>query len=441
MKISIFSYNFHPEPTGIPAYNTAMARWLADKGQWDVVFHTGIPHYPWWKVHPAYAGKDFRQGRSNERYEGIEVRRVPHYVPNLPLTGFKRMLLDATWIWSTFWDSVRLRNRPDVILVIAPPFLSALLGLLLGLIWRRPVVYHVQDLQIDAAMDLHMINRPLGKILMWIERILLRKLDQVTTISGAMKRRIEEKTRLKRPVTLFPNWSDLSAIKPHQGSNAFRESWGVSESDTVVLYSGSLGRKQGLEFLLEAFARMPEQDHVHFLIAGEGPERVALESQAKALNLQSRLRFIPLAPLAQLAEFLSAADIHCIPQLRAAADLVLPSKLTNILGVARPVLATADAGTELARVVADAGCGLVVEPESPMALVQGLTHLISRPALRASMGAAGRRYAEKHIDMDQVLMRFSNQLEHISASHRGSRLQKTLRPGWSPSLPLRQASL
>ncbi len=412
MRFGIFSYNFHPEPTGIPAYNTGMARWLAGHG-WEVVMHTGIPHYPWWRIHPDYAGRDFHRGRANEVLDGVEVRRVPHYIPSMPVTGGKRIRLDASWILSTCLDCLRIRKRPDAIVMIAPPFLGGLLGVLLGVLWRCPVLYHVQDLQIDAALDLGMLPPRLGRVMLWCERLVLRHADQVTTISEAMRRRLEAKTRLPRPVALFPNWTDTTAIRPHQGANAYREQLGLGDDDVLVLYSGNLGRKQGLEFLLDAFAKLPADPKLHFLIAGDGAERQALEARARELGLIPRLRFMSLAPAERLSEFLGAGDVHCIPQRRAAADLVLPSKLTNILAAGRAFVATAEAHTDLGQVVAASGGGLLCAPEDATALAGQLGSLIADGAQRRRLGERGRAYAVEHLGIDRILMEYAQLVEKL----------------------------
>jgi colanic acid biosynthesis glycosyl transferase WcaI len=417
MKLRIFSYNFHPEPTGIPAYNTAMARWLAAHG-WQVVMHTGIPHYPWWKIHPDYADRDFRMGRANERLHGVEVRRVPHYVPAPPVTGRKRIMLDATWILATMRDCLRVRARPDAVMMIAPPFLGGLLGVALGICWRCPVIYHVQDLQIDAALDLGMIPRRLGQFMLVIERLVLRRVDQVTAISEAMRRRLIAKAPMRRPVALFPNWTDIDEIRPQTGTNAYRDELGLGPSDVLVVYSGNLGRKQGLDVLLDAFALMPADQRVHFLIAGDGAERAGLVARARDLGLLPRLRFASLVPAERLSEFLGAGDVHCIPQRRAAADLVLPSKLTNILAAGRAFVATAASQTDLGRTVLASQAGLLCAPEDAPALAAQLTRLIHDEDLRRRLGAAGRHFAVRHLAIDRILGRFQRQvadLVHASA--------------------------
>jgi colanic acid biosynthesis glycosyl transferase WcaI len=417
MRLSLYSYNYAPEPTGIPYYNTEMCAWLARHLGWAVTAHTGVPHYPWWQVPEAYAERDYRGGRGDEVIDAVKVERVWHYVPTAPVGGLKRMRLDASWLWRTFLRSLGARRRPHAIVLIAPPFLSAALGVWLQLRFKAPVIYHVQDLQIDAAIELGMLPPWLSGTLLWLERRLLARMDLVTTVSHGMRRRLLEKLPAKRRVRMFPNWADLSSIRPHAGANRFRREWGIDEDQVVVLYSGNLGRKQGVEVLLAAVARMRQP--VWLMIAGEGAERAEIERTARDLGLP-RVRFLPLAPRELLAEFLSAADLHCIPQRRAAAGLVMPSKLLNIMAVARAVVVTADPGTDLAMVVQAAGCGEVVEPESPEALAAALAVLSGDRHRRAAQGANGRRYVERHLGIDAVVGGFAQRLEKLVKRHQRS---------------------
>jgi len=273
----------------------------------------------------------------------------------------------------------------------------------------------VQDLQVDAALDLGMIPRHLGRILLWLERLILARVDLVTTVSQAMRRRLQAKCRTRQPVAMFPNWADAETMRPWTGANRFRQEWGVDEATPVVMYSGNLGRKQGVEVLLEAatHVRVP-----HLLvIAGEGAERADLEQRARELGVR-RVRFVPLVPSERLAEFLCAGDVHCIPQRRAAAGLVMPSKLLNLMAVARPVVVTAPADSDLAAVVAQAGCGRAVEPEDSQCLGQALDELLVDASVRRAYGLAGRQFVQATFAADAVLGGFSRRLLHLITSDR-----------------------
>ncbi len=412
-RLWIISHNYAPEATGIPVYNTGMARWFASRG-WDVEVLTGMPHYPWWKVPEEYEKKDYREGRADEWMDGVHVHRVRHFVPSPPVTAKARMALDASYLRAWFARVGTLARRPDVIIGVAPPFLMGTLLLWLRRKFDVPVVYHVQDLQVDAALDLGMLPRWSGYLLRSSEAWQLARLDLVTACGRGMLKRITAKTPLRIRPRHWPNWSDLTAISPWVGRNPEREKLNVLLGSVVGLYSGNLGHKQGVEVLIEATRRLANEPTWRTVIAGAGAERTALAAQLVGMpNAQLE----DLRSMEQLNAFLGAGDIHIIPQRRCAADLVLPSKLLNILAAGRPIVVTADPGSELYDVVVESGAGLVVPPEDPVALAEALRSLAHDPQRRAAMGIAGRQWITKHLSIDTVLGGIEHELQGLMRAH------------------------
>ena len=127
------------------------------------------------------------------------------------------------------------------------------------------------------------------------------------------------------------------------------------------------------------------------------------------------MAWLPPQPVERLSALLSAADIHLVVQKRDAADLMMPSKLTNILAAGRAAIATSAPNTALWDVLEEGGAGRCVAPESPGALVAGLCALADDAGLRAAMGVRARRYAEVHLARDVILARFEHQLEALIA--------------------------
>ena len=431
MRILIQGINFSPELTGIGKYSGGMAEWLAARGHkvWVV---TAPPYYPHWRVADGYSNWWYKEkvqgarfkgqgveqvkgtrlkvqgGTSKEHDNNLVVFRCPLWVPAKP-SGLKRLLHLASFALTSF--PVMLSQifwRPDVILVIEPPLMSAPAALLVAKLSGAIACLHVQDFEVDAAFDLGILkSRWLRNLVLTIERWLMRRFDRVSTISPKMLEKLLGKGVASSKALLFPNWVEINQIqdaryKVQGKATSYREELGISVDAVVALYSGNMGGKQGLEILAQV-ARMCTE--ITFVFCGDGAGRGDLVARCEGLP---NVRFMDLQPQERLSELLAFADIHLLPQRADAADLVMPSKLTGMLASGRPVVATAHANTELANVVT--GCGLVVEPEEPQAFAEAINTLAGDAELREWLGKAGRAYAEKNLDRDVVLAKFEQDL-------------------------------
>ena len=419
MNILIYGLNYAPEPTGIGKYTGEMAEWLAAQGH-AVEVICGLPHYPQWRVAAGYEKFRFR----SETQAGVRVHRARHYVPAADqLRARTRIVLETSFTWcaARFWlPRFFSRQKPEVVIAVMPPMQIGVWPLLYAWVRGVPWVLHVQDLQLDAALRLNMLpGGVLGRMLYRIETFLLRHATRVSTITEAMRQRVIEKGAQPERTWLFPNWADIEAVRPGPRENDFRNELGIDLETVLVLYAGGMGEKQGLELVLEAARLCADEPRLQFLMAGAGGAQPRLERQAAAMGLQN-LRFVPVQPVERLAEMLAAGDIHLVVQRRDAADLVMPSKLTNILAAGRPCVATADPGTALHDAVAGANTGLTSAPGDSSALASAILRLARDPGRREACGHNARAYAERVLDKNHILARFE---ENLGALRKGVQWQ------------------
>ena len=397
MKILITGINFSPELTGIGKYTGEMARWLAARGD-EVRVVTAPPYYPGWRVGEGYSTRRYSQ----EPATRLSVLRCPLYVPPRP-TGLRRVLHLASFALTSAPVLLfqALVWRPDVVLVVAPPIAAAPVACLAARLGGAAAWLHVQDFEVDAAFSLGMLrSRWLQAVLRRLERRLLGRFDRVSTISGRMQERLLAKGVAPARVLLLPNWTDFSRIQPQTGENALRKRLGIAAGAPVLLYSGTLGAKQGLEMLLAVVAALSDVPGLVLLLCGEGPALAPLQRAAADLH---NVRFLPLQPADALNDLMGAADIHVLPQRADAEDLVMPSKLTTMMASGRAVVVNASPGSEVARVVE--GVGRVVPPGDVDAFAAAISELVADATLRARLGAAARVRAQALWDAEQVLGR------------------------------------
>ncbi|HWV74262.1 MAG TPA: WcaI family glycosyltransferase [Pseudosphingobacterium sp.] len=404
MKILIFGINYYPELTGIGKYTGEMGAWLANKGH-EVTVITAPPYYPEWDIHPSYKGKKWFK----EIIDGVTVYRVPLYVPK-EVTSKKRILHEFSFLGGVFpkWFGLLLKKKCDVVININPPFHLGFFGLLYAKIKKAKLLTHVQDLQIDAAKDLGMISNK--RLLDWMfksERYLLNNSHAVSSISLGMQRKILAKGVSEAKFIMFPNWVDENVVKPLSMEDSLRKDWSIPLKDKVVLYSGNLGEKQGLEIILETAEFFRDEPSTRFLIVGSGGNKENLQKAATQRGL-TNIFFYPLQPYEKLSALLATADIHLVLQKKSAADLVMPSKLTGIFSAGGCALITAMPNTSLYDVVDGGSLGVLVEPESAEALARGLKMMFDQDL--SNYRNAARDYAIQYLSKEGIMRNFEGKL-------------------------------
>jgi colanic acid biosynthesis glycosyl transferase WcaI len=374
-KIFIHGMNYAPEPIGVGRYTGELAEFLAAQGE-DVEVVTSPPHYPGWKVNAPYRSWRYTVEMRNR----VRIIRCPLLLHSSG-RGIWRLLAPLTFAIAAapvvIWRI--LRSRPDVVICIQPTLLSAPAAVVAAKIVGARRILHVQDLEVDAAFDVGHLNADwLRRAATAFEWFMLRRFKRIITISNRMAEKLATKGISSSSISLVRNWVNTTKIKPMSGPNQFRKLLGLTQSAFVVLYSGHIGRKQAVDTLLASANECHDQPSIHFVICGDGPEKQTLIEKYGTLP---NVHFLPIQPEDRLCELLNFADLHALPQDRNAADLVLPSKLGGMLASGRPILVTADPGTELYELLGD--IATIVPPGDVRALSNAIKSICITPPLAA----------------------------------------------------------
>ncbi|WP_439882592.1 WcaI family glycosyltransferase [Pontibacter sp. MBLB2868] len=407
-RILLIGYNYYPEPTGIGKYSGEMITWLAQNG-YECEVLTSYPYYPQWKVQENYSSKTFWYSTEYQKLNGNSVRiiRCPMYVPAIP-TGLKRIFVDISFFISAFFKLTQLlfRKRHDYVISVVPCFQFGLLGVFYKKLRKSILLYHVQDLQIEAARDLKMIKSPIVlNFLFMLEGYIFKNADIISSISEGMVRRIRLKA--KKEVYLFKNWTDCKLFYPVEERSCLKQNFGFNTTDKIVLYSGAIGEKQGLDTIIHAARALQKQENLKFIICGSGPYQKALRMLANNFELRN-VFFLPTQPLEKFNQFLNMADVHLVIQKSTAGDLVMPSKLTTILGIGGLAVITANKGTSLYAIIDQHKAGILVEPENQEALNRAIQMAVIEDNRYLRLNA--RTYAEEFLSMGKIMEAFNEQV-------------------------------
>jgi colanic acid biosynthesis glycosyl transferase WcaI len=408
MKLLVQSMNFSPELTGIGKYSGELVDELVTAGH-EVTVVCAPPYYPGWKVPAGHRRWIWAVQRPAP---GLRIVRCPLWVPARP-SGLRRLLHQASFALSSapvmLW--LGLRWRPQVVFSVLPAMMTVPAARLAARLAGARSWLHVQDLELEAAFELGLLRGRFARLLLQrLESALLRRFDHVSTLSAPMLGRLRDKGIAQRRMDLLPNWAGAHGEAALDTMAGLRAELGLPPAAKVVLFSGTMNRKQGLEVVLEAALRLEHRRDIVFLLCGEGDQRALLEHAAAG---RGNVRFGPLQPVQRLSALLAMAEVHVLPQRRAASDLVLPSKLAGMMSSGRPIVATAPRDSEVARLLR--GCGVIVEPGDPEALALAVAALCDDPDRGHRLGLAAWVRAEMAFSRVEVMERVQDRLSALLA--------------------------
>jgi colanic acid biosynthesis glycosyl transferase WcaI len=412
MRITTWGINYAPEPTGIAPYNTELCEFLKSRGH-EISMVTAFPYYPAWAKLPADRWRLYR----TDTQEGVPIHRCWHYVPAKATTA-RRILHELSFGLTSFLRILTL-PRADIYIVVSPPLFLGVVARMVACLKRSRYIFHVQDLQPDAALGLGMVRSgAFMRLLHGIERFSYRHAVAVSGISESMLAAFEGKGVPVEKRWYFPNWVSRHAAQMDSAAHhSFREFHSIPPDAFLAVYAGNLGRKQGLRVLLEAGRRLKacslggRFSSIWIVIAGDGVMRLELE-QELAREPAPNFLLLPLLPEPAYRAMLAEATVGIVTQAKGSGQVVFPSKLLTLLAAGLPILAVAEIDSDLARSVAKGNFGVNVPPAQPEQVAQAMINLARQPDKLQRMAESGRRWVQ-NFSADRILGEFEEKLRSL----------------------------
>ena len=366
---------------------------------------TSFAYYPTWQKSPEDRGQLYRTDLVN----GLPVHRCWHFVP-AKVSALKRILHEGSFVFTSTLRALTLA-RPDVYVVVSPPLLLGVAAWLAGKLKGAPYVFHVQDMQPDAAVGLGMLKPNwFTRALYGLEAFAYRHASRVSGITRGMLKTFRAKGVPDSKLVYFPNAIDLKSAEPGPVRGEFRKRHGFAEHEFLAVYAGNIGVKQGLDVLLQT-APLLRDPTIRLLICGDGAQREVLAARAREMKLPN-FSMLPLQADRDYRALLVDADLCFITQQAGAGNSFFPSKLLGLLAESKPVGTVAAPECELALSLTEGNFGVNVPPGRPQELADLLDSLARDPQRLAEFGAAGRRYVEQFAK-SRVMRNFADELQSV----------------------------
>ncbi len=384
MKIQVLCPHFEPDSAPTGEFMSAIVNNLGDMGH---ELHV-VTALPWYRHHAIEPGWEGSMTQIEERSWGQITRVNPFPTDKTNIAA--RAAAFGAFTGIGLITAVTARFRPDVVFAMSPPLSLGIAGWLAAKRRGVPFVFNIQDVFPDVAIETGTISSPrVIAAAKKLEKLVYDKADVVTVLSEEMQRNVEKKTNSRTEI--IPNFVDISTFEPQPKENSYRDEFGLT-GKRVVMYCGNVGFSQSIELLADAARELADIEDLMFVVNGGGSAIAEVHRRAEGLE---NFKVIPYQPVERVPEVLASADLHVIPLRKGLAWSSVPSKLYKILAVERPVIASVDEGTEVGRVVVDAGAGHSVPPDDPAPLVASLREILTNPAAMAEMGTKGRSWVEE----------------------------------------------
>lgn len=405
MKFLVLTQYFAPEIGASQVRLASFCRELAAAGH-EVEIVTAMPHHPAGRIFPGYR----RRFYVREEWEGLPIHRVWLYASIG--SNLKRLLSYASFCLTCLFGLARAK-KPDYVFVDSPPLFLGVPAWLAARLWNVPMIFNVADLWPDSVRDLGVMGDGLlVKVAYRLERWIYRHAAAVTAVTEGIRESLLGRKALPPEKVLFlPNGVDTTLFRPSPPNELLKNNLGLAGKQ-IALYAGNHGYAGAVETIVYAAHYLRDEASLHFLLIGEGPEKPKLKELATNLHLRN-VTFHDQVPIESMPAYISISDLAVVTlrksQVMAGAR---PAKTFVMMAGEKPIVMAAEG--EAARLIDEAGAGIVVPPGDYQSLACAILTIVEDRRRAAHMGANGRRFVVSNFQWAALVRNWIAQLSKIS---------------------------
>jgi len=393
IRILFLSHFYPPEMGGAASRISGLAKWLVKFGH-EVTVITGYPNYPTGKIYPEYKNKKNKV----EFIDGVKILRVRVFAASYQ-SVFVRLLNYFTLLISAFWIGISEKNKYDIIIASSPPLTIGILGRFLSKIHKIPWIFDIRDIWPDVAVEAGMLkeNGVIHRLSDYLAKYLYRKASYITPVTDHKIIKIETAGIPLNKMSLVSNGVDFDLIDDARNIN-WRLELDLNDK-FIVVYAGLIGIAQGVNVILETAIKLKDNTDIHFLIVGEGVEKLKLQNRVKKLKLRN-ITFLSNQPKELISSLLNISDIALIPLVSDKLLDAVPSKLLEAWACKLPVILVA--GGEAADIVTKIQGGIALNSGDVNGIKKAIIDLQDSPELRNKYILNGFKYVSKSFNRESL---------------------------------------
>lgn len=336
-------------------------------------------------------------------YKGIRIRRV-WSTRFRKLNTIGRIVNNVTYAMSVALLLACDRSERLILVLTNPPFLGSLCGVMKWLGGNR-YVYLVFDVYPETAVRLGLLKPQGLTVKLWnlANKIAFDSADCIVTIGRCMQAVVKAKLppAAHHKVRTIPVWcDDKTARTPAPKPNRYLKEWSL-EGKFVLGYAGNMGRFHDVETIAEAADALGSYRDILFLFVGEGYKKAYLMACSRERGL-TNCQFRSYVPRDELGIFLSCIDVGLVSLAKGQEGLSVPSKTFALMAAGIPIIAIMSHTSEIAMLITEEKCGIVVEPGDWAALVKAVLDLYSDHDKRYTMGRCGSRAIDTRYNLRAI---------------------------------------